>query len=132
MRNAGARVTDDVLRSLVKSIIQLGRRAGRGHAPHRLRGGQDRAVRAAGGGHRATGNDPAEVDFHLIGDPQEALRDDVEALCRHPYLPAGLEVLGLLYDVTTGVADDPARRTCRRPAVGRRLRSTSVRRRGSG
>jgi hypothetical protein len=28
----------------------------------------------------------------------------VDALRRYPYLPAGTEVVGLLYDVTTGVA----------------------------
>ncbi len=104
MRNAGARVTDDVLRSLVKSVLQLG--VERVVVMHHTDCGAAKIVLAE---LRAvvtdvTGNDPVEVDFHLIDDPHEALRDDVDALCRHPYLPDGLEVLGLRYDVTTGVA----------------------------
>ena len=77
---------------------------GRRHAPHRLRRRQDQAADLRAKVTEATGNDPADVDFHLIDDQDEALRADVEAVQDCPYLPAGIEVVGLLYDVTTGVA----------------------------
>ena len=38
LRNAGARVTDDVLRTLVLASYLLGRRAGHGRRPHRAAG----------------------------------------------------------------------------------------------
>jgi carbonic anhydrase len=105
MRNAGARVTDDVLRSLVKSINQLG--VTRVAVMHHTDCGAAKIVLSdlRAKVTEATGNDPAEVDFHLIDDQDEALKDDVEALRRYPYFPAGTEVTGLLYDVTTGVAN---------------------------
>jgi len=105
LRNAGARVTDDVLRSLVKSVNQLG--VTRIVVMHHSDCGAAKIVlselRAKVA--EATGNDPAEVDFHLIDDPEAALQADVEALRDHPYLPPGIEVAGLFYDVTTGVAE---------------------------
>jgi carbonic anhydrase len=111
MRNAGARVTDDVLRSLVKSVNQLGvtRVAVMHHTDCGAAKIQLDVLRAAV--EAATGNDPAEVDFHLIADPDQALADDVEAVRSHPYLPSGTEVAGFVYDVTTGVADSRHRAT---------------------
>ena len=105
LRNAGARVTDDVLRSLVKSVNQLGvtrvavmHHTDCGAAKIKLPSLRQKVL-------EATGNDPADVDFHLIDDQDYAIRADVEALQHHPYLPAGIEVVGLLYDVHTGVAE---------------------------
>lgn len=105
LRNAGARVTDDVLRSLVKSINQLGvtrvavmHHTDCGAAKIQLDNLRRTVI-------DATGNDPVDVDFHLIADPDEALAADVEAVRSYPFLPAGTEVAGFLYDVTTGVAD---------------------------
>lgn len=105
LRNAGARVTDDVLRSLVKSVNQLG--VNRIVVMHHSDCGAAKIVLSELRAKvtEATGNDPAEVDFHLIDDPEAALQADVEALRDHPYLPPGIEVAGLYYDVTTGVAE---------------------------
>ncbi len=104
LRNAGARVTDDVLRSLVKSVNQLEvtrvvvmHHNDCGAAKIKLPVLREKVI-------EATGHDPADVDFHLIADEDEALQVDIEAVQHCPYLPAGTEVVGLLYDVTTGVA----------------------------
>jgi carbonic anhydrase len=104
MRNAGARVTADVLRSLVKSVLQLG--VNRVAVMHHTDCGAAKIVLSE---LRAvvtdvTGNDPVDVEFHLIDDPQAALVEDIEALRVHPFLPDGLEVIGLRYDVATGAA----------------------------
>jgi len=105
MRNAGARVTSDVLRSLVKSVNQLGVR--RIVVMHHTDCGAAKielsALRQAVTD--ATGNDPSDVEFHLIGDPDEALAEDLAAVRDHPYLPSGLPVIALRYDVATGVAE---------------------------
>ncbi len=111
LRNAGARITDDVLRSLVKSVLQLGveriavvHHTDCGAAKVKLDFLHER-VRSA------TGNDPVEVDFHLIGDPAEALEEDIRTLAGYPYLPAGLPVAGFVYDVTTGRIEPGPRAT---------------------
>ena len=105
LRNAGARVTDDVVRSLIKSVHQLGvervlimHHTDCGAAKVKL--DHLREVVTA-----STGNDPAEVEFHLIADPDAALAEDVAALAESPFLPAGLPIGALRYDVTTGVAE---------------------------
>ena len=87
LRNAGARVTDDVLRSLVKSVNQLG--VTRIVVMHHSDCGAAKIVLSELRAKvtEATGNDPAEVDFHLIDDPDAALHADVEAL-REPPVPA--------------------------------------------
>jgi carbonic anhydrase len=129
LRNAGARVTDDVLRSLVKSVNQLEvtrvvvmHHNDCGAAKIKLPTLRAKVV-------EATGNDPAEVDFHLIDDQDESLRADVEAVQRCPYLPPGTEVVGLLYDVTTGVAGVRLSAVVAEPAAPD---AAAVRRRGSG
>lgn len=105
LRNAGARVTDDVVRSLIKSVHQLG--VDRVAVVHHTDCGAAKVrladLRAAVQG--ATGHDPADVDFHLIADPGAALLEDVEALVRCPFLPDGLPVGGFVYHVETGVLE---------------------------
>jgi carbonic anhydrase len=103
LRNAGARITTDVIRSLIKSINQLEvervvvmHHTDCGAAKIKIDGLRS-AVTAA------TGNDPQEVDFHLIDDPAQALADDVEAIRTCPYFPVGTAVAGMNYDVHTGV-----------------------------
>lgn len=102
MRNAGARVTPDILRSLIKSVNQL--EVDRIAIVHHTDCG---AAKIDLAGLRAkvldaTGSDPADVEFHLIGDPSSALDADIEAVRTCPYLPVGTAVAGFFYDVTTG------------------------------
>ena len=102
LRNAGARVTSDVLRSLVKSVDQLS--VERIAIVHHTDCG---AAKIKIGDLRQkvltmTGNDPADVDFHLIDDLAAALADDVEAARTCPFLPVGTAIGGFVYDVATG------------------------------
>lgn len=105
LRNAGARATDDMIRSLVKSTNQLGvtrialvHHTDCGAAKIEL-GTLRRAVTDA------TGNDPVDVDFHLIDDEDQSIVDDVETLADCPWFPPGTVVAGFLYDVRTGALD---------------------------
>lgn len=102
MRNAGARVSDDMLRSLIKSTHQLGvnriaviHHTGCGASLIKLDVLRD-TVKAS------TGNDPADVDFMLIDSEPDALIEDLERLRTSPYLPPGTDIAGFIYDVDTG------------------------------
>ncbi len=105
LRNAGARITSDVLRSLVKSVNQLEveriaiiQHTDCGAAKITLPGLRKKVL-------DTTGNDPDDVDFHLIGDQSEALAGDVEIVRCYPYLPVGIIIGGFIYDIATGLLD---------------------------
>ncbi len=96
IRNAGGRVTDDALRSLVVATRLLGVR--RVLVLEHTDCGMTKADE-----HEARERVGAP-DLHLgmIADQQAALEEDVQKVRRSPYLPQDLAVLGCLYDVTTG------------------------------
>jgi carbonic anhydrase len=101
LRNAGARVTDDVLRTLVLAFYLLGveRTMVVAHTRCRMAGTSEEDVHAAV--EAAGGPDTRSLSF-LVTDHQEAaLRADVERVRASPYLP-GLAVGGFIYDVDTG------------------------------
>lgn len=101
LRNAGARVTDDVLRTLVLATYLLGveRAMIVAHTKCRMAAGDEEdvhdAVRAAGG------PDTRSLAFLVTGDQEATLRADVQRVRSWPYL-ADLQVGGFLYDVDTG------------------------------
>jgi carbonic anhydrase len=102
LRNAGARASDDAIRSLIKSTHQLG--VTRIAVIHHTDCGAAKIARTE---LRAkvldrTGQDPVDIDFQLIGDPDQTLLDDVERIRTSPFLPAGTVVGGFVYDVHTG------------------------------
>ena len=101
LRNAGARVTDDVLRTLVLASYLLGveRAMVVAHTRCRMANGSEEdvheAIAAAGG------PDTRSLAF-LTTDEQEAtVRADVQRIRSWPYL-SRLRVGGFLYDVDTG------------------------------
>jgi carbonic anhydrase len=101
LRNAGARVTDDVLRTLVLADYLLGvdRAMIIGHTDCRMaKGDQDdvhAAVAAAGG------PDTRSLSFLVTDDQEATIRSDVQRVQSWPYL-TNLEVGGFLYDVASG------------------------------
>jgi carbonic anhydrase len=101
LRNAGARVTDDVLRTLVLAsyLLGVGRAMVVAHTDCRVAAGGEEDVHAAIAA--AGGPDTRSLAF-LVSDDQEAtLRDDVERIRSWPYLER-LEVGGFIYDVGSG------------------------------
>jgi len=106
LRNAGGRVTDDVLRSLAVSSGVLGVRTVvvMQHTKCGLAGVTDAQLRELTG---------AELEFLPIGDHAGALREDIDILARQPYLSALEVMVGLLYDVETGQVDEVVRREMR-------------------
>jgi carbonic anhydrase len=101
MRNAGARVTSDVLRSLVLASHLLGvdRVMVIAHTDCRMTG-TDEAVHAAV--RDAGGPDTSGLDFLVTEDQEASVRADVESLRSSPYL-THVRVGGFRYDVETGL-----------------------------
>lgn len=102
LRNAGGRVTEDVLRSLLVSTHALGVReiAVVHHTECGMAKVTDEELRNTI--EASTGNRPGALAFHPILDPDADLRADVARLTRSALLPPGTEVRGFVYDVRTG------------------------------
>jgi carbonic anhydrase len=104
VRNAGGRASDDAVRSLLVSTHRFGVRniAVVHHTTCGMAGITDDGF--ADEVEAATGHRP-DVPALAIGDPDEALRDDVERLRSSPLFPAGTDVAGFMYNVRTGRLD---------------------------
>jgi carbonic anhydrase len=101
LRNAGARVTEDVLRTLVLARYLLGvdRAMVVAHTRCRMAAGTEEQVHEAV--REAGGPDTRSLSFLVTADQEATLRADVEKVRAWPYLQ-GLEVGGFVYDVDTG------------------------------
>lgn len=101
LRNAGARVTDDVLRTLVLASYLLGvdRAMVVAHTKCRMAAGGEDDVHAAVAA--AGGPDTRSLAFLVAPDQEETVRADVQRIRSWPYL-THLRVGGFLYDVDTG------------------------------
>jgi carbonic anhydrase len=101
LRNAGARVTDDVLRTLVLAAYLLGveRVMVMAHTRCRMTAASEdevhEAIRDSGG------PDTRSISFLTTDDQEAALRADVQRITSWPYL-RGVTVGGFLYDLGTG------------------------------
>ena len=105
LRTAGARVTDDVLRSLVLAHHLLGveRVLVAAHTDCGMAKATDEVVHETI--RERSGADSRSLDFHTIGDQAATLQRDVQRVRSSPYLPAGMPVLGAVYDVRSGRLD---------------------------
>jgi carbonic anhydrase len=101
LRNAGARVTEDVLRTLVLAthLLQVDRIMVVAHTDCRMSKVNDEQVHEAI--HESSGIDTRSLEFRTIDDQREALAHDVLKIRSSPYLPS-VHVLGCVYDVKTG------------------------------
>jgi carbonic anhydrase len=102
IRNAGGRVTDDVLRSLALSCGVLGVDTAvvMQHTKCGLAGVTNEQLQGITG---------ADLGFLPIDSHVVALRHDVELLAGIPYLKPLQVIAGLVYDVETGRLDDVLR-----------------------
>lgn len=102
IRNAGGRVTDDVLRSLAIScnLLDVTSVVVMQHTKCGLAGVTDAELQERTG---------AEFDFLPILDHAHALREDVELLASKPYLAPLKVIAGFVFNVETGVIDDVVR-----------------------
>jgi carbonic anhydrase len=103
LRNAGARVTDDVLGALVLASYLLGvsRVMVIAHTDCRMATGEDeihRALREAGA------QDTSGLTFQVSSDQAASVRADVQRIRASPRL-AHVEAGGFIYDLTSGRID---------------------------
>jgi carbonic anhydrase len=101
LRNAGARVTDDVLRTLVLASYLLGvdRAMVVAHTRCKMAAGSEEDVHTAI--ESAGGPDTRSLAFLVTDQQERTVRDDVQRIRSWPYL-SRLRVGGFLYDVDTG------------------------------
>jgi carbonic anhydrase len=101
LRNAGARVTDDVLRTLVLASYLLGvdRAMLIAHTDCRMARGSEDEVHTAV--EEAGGPDTRSLSFLVASDQEATVRSDVQRVRSWPYLTR-LTVGGFLYDVGSG------------------------------
>ncbi len=101
LRNAGARVTDDVLRTLALASYLLGveRAMVVAHTNCRMAAGGEEDVHSAVAD--AGGPDTRSLAFLVTNDQEATVRADVQRVQSWPYLTR-LRVGGFLYDVDTG------------------------------
>ncbi|GIH24536.1 carbonic anhydrase [Acrocarpospora phusangensis] len=101
LRNAGARVTDDVLRTLVLAVFLLGvnRVLVMPHTDCGMAKATDEDVHALA---RSRGIDTRSLDFHTVPDQDAALRHDLTRIKASPFLVEDLAIGGAIYDVHTG------------------------------
>lgn len=102
IRNAGGRVTDDVLRSLALSAHVLGvdMVVVMQHTKCGLTGVTDEELRELTG---------SELGFLTIDDHTAALQEDIEMLASKPYLQNVTSIAGLVYDVESAKISDIVR-----------------------
>ncbi len=99
LRNAGARVTDDTLRTLALAVATLGvtRIAVVQHTDCRMAASSDADLRDAVA--EATGVPQPTFEPLAITNQAATLRDDVDRLLTSPLIASGVVVGGLMYDL---------------------------------
>lgn len=102
LRNAGARVTEDVLRTLMLAtyLLNVKRILIMPHTDCRMASGTEADI------HETIwdkfGVDTRSVEFRTTADQQSALATDVTRVRTYPLLPKDVVVGGAIYDVKTG------------------------------
>jgi carbonic anhydrase len=102
IRNAGARVTDDVLRTLVLAtyLLNVNRVLVMPHTECKMASGSEAAIHAEIKSRFDV--DTRSMEFRTVDDQVAALQTDLDRIRAFPLLPAGLQVGGAIYDVHTG------------------------------
>ncbi|MCW2608668.1 MAG: carbonic anhydrase [Frankiales bacterium] len=105
IRNAGARVTSDVLRTLVLAnvLLNVDRVLVVPHTECAMTGKTEEDVQQVLA--ERAGVDARSLHFSVMPDQRAALERDVQRIRSWPFLPKDLTVAGALYDVRTGRLD---------------------------
>lgn len=102
LRNAGARVTDDVLRTLVLASYLLGvnRVLVMPHTDCRMAIADEASIHATI--NEQFGVDTSSLEFRTVSNQRQALTEDVARIRSYPLLQKGVSVAGAIYNVSTG------------------------------
>ena len=102
LRNAGARVTEDVLRTLIlaTNLLNVNRILVMPHTDCRMASGTETEI------HKTifekSGIDTRSVEIRTVIDQVAALKSDLVRIEQFLMLPKGLEVTGAIYNVKSG------------------------------
>ena len=103
LRNAGARVTEDVLRTLILATHLLGvnRILVMPHTDCRMASAEESEIHAMI--KERSGIDTRSIEIRTVKDPLAALMMDIVRIETYPMLAPGITVMGAIYDVATGL-----------------------------
>jgi carbonic anhydrase len=103
LRNAGARITEDVLRTLVLAthLLNVSRVLVMPHTDCKMASGSEEEIHAMIMEH--SGLDTRSIEIRTVTDQLAALKSDLTRIKSFPFLPKELEVVGAIYDVKSGV-----------------------------
>ena len=102
LRNAGARVTEDVLRTLVLAtyLLNVNRVLVMPHTDCRMASGTEDEIHAAI--NERSGVDTRGIEIRTVKDQVAALNADLVRIKSFPLLPKELSITGAIYDVKSG------------------------------
>ena len=102
LRNAGARVTEDVLRTLVLAthLLNVNRVLVMPHTDCRMASGTEDEIHAAI--KERSGVETRGIEIRTVKDQVAALNADLVRIKSFPLLPGDLAVTGAIYDVKSG------------------------------
>ncbi len=105
LRNAGARVTDDVLRTLVLAcyLLNVKRVLIMPHTECKMASATEDQIHEAIA--KDYGVDIRSIEIRVVENQLEALARDVTRVRSYPFLPKELVVGGAIYDVHTGALE---------------------------
>ena len=102
LRNAGARVTEDVLRTLIlaTTLLNVSRILVMPHTDCRMASGTEEQIHSTI--LERSGIDTRSVEIRTVSDQISALKSDLVRIEKFPLLPKNIEVIGAIYNVKTG------------------------------
>jgi carbonic anhydrase len=102
LRNAGARVTEDVLRTLVLATHLLGvnRVLVMPHTDCRMASGEEQEIHAAI--LEKSGIDTRGIEIRTVKDQMKALITDIQRIESYPLLAKNVKVMGAVFSVESG------------------------------
>ncbi len=105
LRNAGARVTEDVLRTLVLAtyLLNVDRILVMPHTDCRMAQSDESNIHELID--EKYGVDTRSVEFRVTKDQEAALKSDVVSIRNYPLIREGVSVAAAIYDVKTGKID---------------------------
>jgi carbonic anhydrase len=105
LRNAGARVTEDVLRTLVLAtyLLNVDRILVMPHTDCRMAQSEESNIHELI--ESKFGVDTRSLEFRVTKDQEAALKTDITRIRTYPLIREGVSVAGAIYDVKTGKID---------------------------
>jgi carbonic anhydrase len=105
LRNAGARVTEDVLRTIVLAtyLLNVDRILVMPHTDCRMAQSDESTLHDEI--ERQYGVDTRSLEFRVTKDQEAALKSDITRIRAYPLIREGVSVAGAIYDVKSGKID---------------------------